>query len=591
MTKMLKIKDWGPALRFYWRFTGPMVKKIWYVWPIWLILLLSQLVEPYVYQNVFDEIVKIGTPEWESGDRIFWFIFVWAVVLLVSTGIMTLVRTIFSVKMPLVDKNYFAEAMQKVLALDMSFHLEKKSGEMMKKVDRAIDSFWNITLTLITNMIPKFILAIVVLIWAFSINWIMTLATISFYPVVIWVLVIGITKTAKLQDKANKLFDAAIGRAYDAVTNILVVKSFAQESKERARVMSKMNKQIHLQQETSVKWGRIEIWGDSLGMMQSVLIIAVGVYLMINAELTLGQLVMFTAFRRYLYEPVYAIAWNMRNLQWSILRVEEARKILERIDAIQDKPNAKRLKVTKGRVEMKNVTFKYQDATNLSRANLVFEPGEFTALVGHSGAGKSTITSLLNRFYDLQKGQILIDGQDISEVTQASLRRNLGLVMQENTLFNDTIYHNIAYAKPGVSRKEVYEAAKKANIHKFIMGLPKKYNTVVGERGMKLSGGEKQRVAIARVVLKNPPILILDEATSSLDSVNEKIIHKALEGVMKGRTSIVIAHRLSTVVDADKIVVINKGKVDQVGNHRSLCSKPGIYKELVDLQVGGLLAP
>ena len=226
----------------------------------------------------------------------------------------------------------------------------------------------------------------------------------------------------------------------------------------------------------------------------------------------------------------------------------------------------------------------------ISKVNIVCEPGKSTALVGHSGAGKSTITALLNRFYDVQQGQILIDGQDVSKVTQKSLRQNIGLVMQENTLFNDTIYHNIAYAKLGVKRKDVYEAAKQANIHKFIMGLPKKYQTVVGERGLKLSGGEKQRVAIARVVLKNPPILILDEATSALDSVNEQVIHKALQHVMKGRTSIVIAHRLSTVVDVDKIIVLHKGKVVQQGRHGQLKKTPGVYKELVDLQVGGLLA-
>lgn len=590
MRKPLKIKEWGPAMKFYWQYTGPMVKKIWYIWPIWLVLLLSQLVEPYVYQNIFDEISKIASSEVFNVERIFWFILLWAGVLIFGAGIMTLVRTLFSVKMPLVDKQYFQDAMKKVLALDMSFHLEKKSGEMMKKIDRAIDSFWSITLTLITNMIPKIILAVVVLFWAFSINWLMALATILFYPFAVWVLVVGIHKTALLQDKANKLFDAAIGRAYDAVSNILVVKSFAQETKEKARVMSKMNRQVGLQQTTSVKWGRIDIWGEAISMLQRVLIIAVGVYLMTTGELSLGQLIMFTVFQRYLYDPLYSIAWNMRSLQWSVLRVEEARKILQRIDAVQDNPGAKRLKVTKGRVEMRDVTFKYQKADNLTNVNLVFEPGKFTALVGHSGAGKSTITSLLNRFYDIQKGKILIDGQNISEITQSSLRQNIGLVMQENTLFNETIYHNISYAKPHATRKEVYAAAKKANIHDFIMGLPKKYNTVVGERGMKLSGGEKQRVAIARVVLKDPPILILDEATSSLDSMNEKIIHKALEGVMKGRTSIVIAHRLSTVIDADKIVVLHHGKIAQVGTHRSLRVKPGVYKELVDLQVGGLLA-
>jgi ATP-binding cassette subfamily B protein len=521
---------------------------------------------------------------------VIWFVAGWAVILLVSSVLMTGVRMLFSMSMPNVDRNYFEEAMQKVLALDMSFHLEKKSGEMMKKIDRGVDSFWTITMIMIPQMIPKLLLAVVVLVWAISINWQMTLVSMAFYPLAIWVFIIGVKKTGKLQDESNDLFDKAMGRAYDAVSNIVVVKSFAQEKKEQMSFLGKFKRYVDLQKLASIRWGRVDIWGQSSFTMQKILIIAFGIYLIIQGQLTLGQLVMFTAFSGYLYEPITAIGGDLRGLQYAVLRLEEARKILERIATVQDIPGAKNLKVTQGRVQMKNVGFMYQDKKILSNASIDFEPGQMTALVGHSGAGKSTITSLLNRFYDVQSGQILIDGQDITKVTQSSLRRNIGLVMQENTLFNDTIYNNIAYAKPGATRWEIYQAARKANIHKFIMSLPKSYKTMVGERGLKLSGGEKQRVAIARVILKDPPILILDEATSALDSKNERIIQMALERVMKGRTSIVIAHRLSTVTDADKIVVMNRGKVVQIGKHSELKNTPGVYQELVNLQVRGLLA-
>lgn len=589
MEKKLKIKDWGPSLKFYWGHTWPVMRKIWYVWPIWLLLILTQLIEPYIYQNVFDELALIGKGSDFTVDRILLFIALWAGVLMFSTAVMTVIRTMFSYRMPLVDRSYFTTAVQKVMALDMSYHLEKKSGEMMKKIDRAVDSFWTITMMMASNVLPKLILAIGVLIWAFTINWVMTLASIALYPMVIWVAVIGAQKTNKLQNKSNTLFDTAMGRAYDAVANIMVVKSFARERGELTQFMGKYDRYVKLQQRASVKWGRMEVWTGALSTAQVIIIIAAGLYFMLQGEFTLGQVVMFHTFRRYLYDPLYAIAWDLRHFQYAVLRIDEARKILDRADAVQDVPDAKDLIVTKGKLEIKNVTFKYQDVGVLSRVNIVCEPGQATALVGHSGAGKSTITALLNRFYDVQKGQILIDGQDISRVTQESLRKNIGLVMQENTLFNDTIYNNIAYARPGAKRADVYEAAKQANIHDFIMGLPKKYLTKVGERGLKLSGGEKQRVAIARVVLKNPPILILDEATSALDSKNEQVIHRALQHVMKGRTSIVIAHRLSTVVDVDKIVVLDNGKVVQQGSHRQLLRMPGIYKELVDLQVGGLL--
>jgi len=590
MSKMLKIREWGPALRFYWQYTAPVMAKIWYIWPVWLIVVLSQLVEPYVYQNVFDEIVKVGQPVGMDLNRVIWLVSFWAVVLLVGAILMTGVRMLFSLSMPEVDHHYFEEAMQKVLALDMSFHLEKKSGEMMKKIDRGVDSFWTITMIMIPDMIPKLLLAVVVAVWAFSLSWQMTLISIAFYPLAIWIFVVGIKKTSALQDQSNDLFDTAIGRAYDAVSNIVVVKSFAQENKEQKSFLGKFKKYVDLQKQASVRWGRVDIWGQSTSTLQRILIIAFGIFLILQHQFTLGQLVMFTTFSRYLYDPIYAIGSDLRSLQFAILRLEEARKILERIATVQDIPGAKQLKVTEGRVQMKNVGFMYQDKKILSNANIEFEPGQMTALVGHSGAGKSTITSLLNRFYDVQSGQILIDGQDITRVTQASLRRNIGLVMQENTLFNDTIYNNIAYAKPGASRWEIYQAARKANIHKFIMTLPKSYKTMVGERGLKLSGGEKQRVAIARVILKDPPILILDEATSALDSKNERIIQKALELVMKGRTSIVIAHRLSTVTDADKIVVMNRGRVVQQGRHAELKNTTGVYQELVNLQVRGLLA-
>ncbi len=590
MEKELKMKDWGPPLRYYWRFTWPVMRKIWYVWPLWLVLILSQMIEPYIYRNVFDELAKIaGVGETFEVETIVFFITLWAVIMLVSAALMTLVRMMFAHRMPLVDRSYFLMAVQRVLDLDMSYHLEKKSGEMMKKIDRAVDSFWTITFMIVVNVVPKLILALGVLIWAMTINWVMTLVSVSLYPLAIWVVFLGLKKTNQLQNKSNTLFDSAIGRAYDAVANIMVVKSFAQEGKERRRFMGKYEKYVKLQQKTSVRWGRIDVWSGAISTMQVIIIISVGAYLMVQGEFTLGQVVMFHTFRRYLYDPLYAIGWDMRHFQFAVLRLEEARKILDREDSVKDLPEAPDLRVKQGLVEMRDVSFKYQKVGVLSRVNIVFEPGKATALVGHSGAGKSTVTALLNRFYDLQKGKILIDGQDIRKVSQRSLHKNIGLVMQENTLFNDTIYNNIAYARPGCRRAAVYEAAKKANIHDFIMSLPKKYKTVVGERGLKLSGGEKQRVAIARVVLKNPPILILDEATSALDSKNEKVIHQALQQVMKGRTSIVIAHRLSTVVDVDKIVVIDKGRVVQQGTHRQLTRQEGVYKDLVDLQVGGLL--
>lgn len=584
-------RDFRSTIGFYWKYAGAVIfKKFWFLWPLWAVMILAQLVEPYVFRLVFDEVDKVGAGQNFDIVLIAWFIVWWAAAVLISSTIMAWIRAVFGRSMPQMDKMYFDDAMNKVMQLDMSYHLEKKSGELMKKIDRGTDGLWGMTINIVVNQAPQIILAIFVLFWAFSVNWLMTLVTMIFYPVCIYVFIFGAKKTHKYQEESNDIFTKVLGRAYDAVANIMVVKSFAKENYERERVLSSMKKYTDLQEKASVGWGRLEILQNLFRTLQRILVLATGVYLMWLKQFTLGELTMFVLFQNYLYGPVFSLGNSIRGLQHDLLKLEEAREIMERPLKVVDVENAGNLKVSKGQVELKGVGFKYKDAGVIDGVNLTFEPGQMTALVGHSGAGKSTVIALINRFYDLQKGQILIDGQDIAKVTQSSLRANIGVVMQENTLFNDTIYNNIAYANPKAKKSDVYEAAKQANIHDFIMAQPDGYKTVVGERGLKLSGGEKQRVAIARVILKNPPILILDEATSALDTKTERIIQEALEKAMKGRTSIVIAHRLSTVLHADKIVVMSKGKVVQQGKHTQLKATPGIYKELVDLQVDGMLA-
>lgn len=584
-------RNFRSTLGFYWKYAGAVIfTKFWFLWPLWAVMILAQLVEPYVFRLVFDEVDKVGVGQAFDIVSIGWYIVLWAVAVLVSSTIIAWIRAVFGRSMPQMDKKYFDDAMSKVMQLDMSYHLEKKSGELMKKIDRGTDGLWGMTINIVVNQAPQIILAIFVLFWAFSVNWLMTLVTMIFYPICIYVFIFGARKTHKYQEESNDIFTKVIGRAYDAVANIMVVKSFAKENYERERVISSMKKYTDLQEKASVGWGRLEILQNLFRTLQRILVLATGVYLMWLGQFTLGELTMFVLFQNYLYGPVFSLGNSIRGLQHDLLKLEEAREIMERPSKVVDAENATTLKVSNGQVELRGVGFKYKDAGIIDGVNLMFEPGKMTALVGHSGAGKSTIIALINRFYDLQKGQILIDGQDISKVTQASLRGNIGVVMQENTLFNDTIYSNIAYANPKAKKHEVYEAAKQANIHDFIMAQPDGYQTVVGERGLKLSGGEKQRVAIARVILKNPPILILDEATSALDTKTERIIQDALQKAMRGRTSIVIAHRLSTVLHADKIVVMSKGKVVQQGKHAELKAKHGIYKELVDLQVDGMLA-
>lgn len=584
-------RDFRSTIGFYWKYAGSVIfKKFWFLWPLWGLMILAQLVEPYVFRLVFDEVDKVSSGQTFDIVLIGWYIAWWAAAVLVSSTIIAWIRAVFGRSMPQMDKKYFDDAMHKVMQLDMSYHLEKKSGELIKKLDRGTDGLWGMTINIVVNQAPQLVLALFVFFWALTVSWQMTLVTMIFYPICIYVFIFGAKKTHKYQEESNDIFTKVIGRAYDAVANIMVVKSFAKEEYERQRVLSSMKKYTDLQEKASVGWGRLEILQNLFRTLQRILVLAAGVYLMWLRQFTLGELTMFVLFQNYLYGPVFSLGNSIRGLQHDFVKLKEAREIMERPSKVIDVQDAIKLKVTEGHVELKKVGFKYKDAGVIDNVSIVFDPGQMTALVGHSGAGKSTVIALINRFYDLQKGQILIDEEDISKVTQASLRENIGLVMQENSLFNDTIFNNIAYANPKAKKEEVYAAAKQANIHDFIMAQPEGYKTVVGERGLKLSGGEKQRVAIARVILKNPPILILDEATSALDTKTERIIQEALEKAMKGRTSIVIAHRLSTVLHADKIVVMSKGKVVQQGKHAELKKVPGVYKELVDLQVDGMLA-
>jgi ATP-binding cassette subfamily B protein len=286
-----------------------------------------------------------------------------------------------------------------------------------------------------------------------------------------------------------------------------------------------------------------------------------------------------------LYMPLHFLGFVYREIKNALADMERMFTLLNEHREVEDAPDAPPLKLDAGRVEFKNVEFSYNpDRQILSDVSFEIPPGHTVAVVGASGAGKSTLSRLLFRFYDVNGGGIFIDGQDIRTVTQASLRASIGIVPQDTVLFNDSIYYNIAYGRPDASREEVLQAAQSAHIHAFIESLPQGYNTMVGERGLKLSGGEKQRVAIARAILKRPAILIFDEATSALDSKSEKAIQDELRNVARNRTTLVIAHRLSTVVDAQQILVMDKGRIVERGSHRELLAQQGVYAQMWALQ-------
>jgi len=389
----------------------------------------------------------------------------------------------------------------------------------------------------------------------------------------------------KYRVQMNASDSAANTQAVDSLINYETVKYFGNEGLELRRF-----------DQTLEGWEEAAVKSQSsmslLNFGQGA-IIAVGVTLImfyaaagvVDGSLSLGDLVLVNAFLLQLFIPLNFLGIVYRQIKYSLADMDRVFKLLEREPEVRDAPGARALRLERGEVRFHQVDFSYRaERQILHQVDFTIQPGEKLAVVGHSGAGKSTLSRLLFRLYDVSGGRILIDGQDLRQVTQESLRAVIAIVPQDTVLFNDSIYYNLVYGRPAASREEVEEAARMAHIHEFIASLPEGYDTVVGERGLKLSGGEKQRVAIARAMLKRPRILVFDEATSSLDSKTEQAIQETLKEVARNHTTLVIAHRLSTVVDADRILVLEAGRIVEQGSHRALLEQGGLYQQMWQLQ-------
>ena len=467
-------------------------------------------------------------------------------------------------------------------ALSLRFHLERRTGGLSRVIERGVNGVDTIVRMAVLNSIPTAVeLLMISGLVAYYFGWIYVVVVLATVAVYVWFTFWASERRISIRRDMNNSDTEAHSKAVDSLLNYETVKYFGNEELEARRFDASMARYEKAAIRTYTSLGVLNTGQAVIFTVGTVVCMLLAARDVSNGALTVGGFVMINAILMQLYLPLNFMGMVYREIKQGLIDIETMFALLHEPAEIVDRPGAKPLRVKKGEIKFEHVTFAYDPERPILK-DISFEvpAGKMVAIVGPSGAGKSTISRILFRFYEVSGGRVLIDGQDISDVTQTSLRAAIGMVPQDTVLFNDTIEYNIRYGKPDASPAEVREAARLAQIDDFIMTLPLGYHSLVGERGLKLSGGEKQRVAIARTILKAPPILMLDEATSALDSHTEHEIQDALERVARERTSLVIAHRLSTVVHADNIIVLDQGQIVEQGTHPQLLAKGGLYASL-----------
>jgi ABC-type transport system involved in Fe-S cluster assembly fused permease/ATPase subunit len=587
---------------------GTLVHLWPYIWPgdrvdlkmrvVWSVVLLlvakvATLAVPFTFKWAIDALTGADTAPVQGSN--------WAAWLIAAPLIMTLsyggLRVLMAVLTQWRDGIFARVAMHAVRKLayltfvhmhelSLRFHLERKTGGLTRVLERGRLGIEVIVRMVILQLVPTIVevsLLMAVLLWKF--DWRYVVATMITVVIFMYYTYLATEWRIEIRRKMNDSDTDANTKAIDSLLNYETVKYFSAEEREATRYDRSMEgyERASVKTYTSLavlNTGQAIIF--TAGLTATMLMCAIGVR---SGHNTVGDFVMVNAMMIQLYQPLNFMGMVYREIKQAVIDIEKMFAVLSRNPEIKDMPGAKPLIVTSGNVRFEDVRFSY-DPERAILKGLSFEvpAGKTVAIVGPSGAGKSTISRLLFRLYDVSSGKILIDGQDIRNVTQSSLRASIGMVPQDTVLFNDTIRYNIRYGRWDASDAEVEQAAQLAQIDGFIKMSPKGYETQVGERGLKLSGGEKQRVAIARTILKGPPILVLDEATSALDSHTEHEIQEALQRVSQGRTSLVIAHRLSTIVGADEIIVLDQGRIAERGTHSQLLASGGLYASMWNRQ-------
>lgn len=591
--KSEKSKTVGRTLHYFWR---EIVKYKWYtlgcmiITPI--VVFIRAILAPMIFADLIEK-ASLGLPVSEILELAFWEVVAFMLLYTFNKLVFEELRLYWCWKMEMLAMYDLAmQCFNTVSEQSMQFHSDRFSGSLVSQSNKFVGSFERLMDVIIWDLWPTLIyIVMVVIILAPQVPW-FAVGLILFTAIYAMICTFSFRKISNLNEEWAAAETKQTGQLADSISNIISVKSYAKEAHERRRYADFSRKSYN----AGIKSMRATIARDILfNCVQLCITALILVFLLMGREwlgISVAVLVLIVNYA----QTVQGELWNINSILKNINRVfgdaHEMTIILDTIDDVVDIPEAQTLIMNQASVDFDNISFRHKDAKDeiFTNFNLKVEPGERIGLVGVSGSGKTTLTKLLLRFADVNSGEITVSGQNIRNITQQSLRENIAYVPQETSLFHRSIAENIAYGKPDATQAEIEQAAKLANAHEFIIDMPEGYETLVGERGVKLSGGQRQRIAIARAILKDAPILVLDEATSALDSESEALIQSALERLMKGRTSIVIAHRLSTVASLDRIVVLQNGKIVEQGSHHALLEqKDGVYHHLWSRQSGAFM--
>lgn len=588
-----KVKTTGRTMHYYWR---ELVKYKWYALGCILVtpavVFIRAVLAPMIFADLIDKVSQ-GLPFEQLVATALTEVVFFLVLFAFNKLVLEELRLYWCWRMELLIMYDLAElCFDTISEQSMQFHSDRFSGSLVSQTNRFVGSFERLFDVFIWELYPSLLfILMVIIVLAPQVPW-FTLGLVIFIALYVMIAGLSFRKVSHLNEEEAEASNKQTGQLADSISNIISVKSYAKEPYEKRRYTGFAEKTLDAGSALMRATISRDIKFSGVQICITALILG---FLLVGQDwlgISVATLILIVNYTQTIQGELWSVTSIFKNINRVFGDAHEMTLILDLTDDVTDTPGATALVLNEPRVDFNDISFRHSDAKTpiFEHFELSINPGERVGLVGVSGSGKTTLTKLLLRFADVNNGAVLVSGQDIRDVTQASLRENIAYVPQETSLFHRSIADNIAYGKPDATPEEIQRAAKLANAHEFILDLPDGYDTLVGERGIKLSGGQRQRIAIARAILKNAPILVLDEATSALDSESEALIQDALSKLMAGRTSIVIAHRLSTIANLDRIVVLENGKIVEQGKHQELLAKPdGVYHHLWSRQSGAFM--